>query len=141
MEFFISLNSEIFPGFYNTYLDPANSSEGTEVTTEMFEKIKQDVCYYVIDTLQENSPFHIVSANIWSPSTYNYANDTIDMVIETTPEAIMYEILTSDYLEQICFDLPDDSSHIFTEVLSSFMSIIADEFLDEEELFSIVQVV
>jgi len=138
MEYFITLDSDIFPGFYNTYLDPSEIESETEITPEMFDKIKQDVCNYILGELQDNCPFHIVSATIWSPQTYNNANDTFDLIIETTPEAIMYEVLTSDYLEEICDGLYENYTNIFIDVLTSFISAIAAECIDEEELYSIV---
>lgn len=138
MEFFITLESEVFPGFYNTYLDPNEINEEVEATEEMFNNIKQEICNYLTDVLQENCPFHIVSSKIWSPITYNNSNDTFDMVIETTPEAIMYEILTSDYLDDIRYSLSEDSSKIFSEVLTALITFIADEHIEPEELYTIV---
>lgn len=138
MEFFITLNSDIFPGFYNTYLDPSEIDSETEITSEMFDNIKQDVCNYILEKLQDNCPFHIASATIWSPQTYNGVNDTFDMIIRTTPEAIMYEVLTSDHLEEVRNGLFEDYTDVFTDVLTYLISAIAAECIEEEELYSIV---
>lgn len=99
MEYRISIIKEVFPGFYNTDLDPGNieryDDDGNleEFTYEQYEQCTNNVCEYIVSLIKEHTSFKVIGWELKSPKYYNYENDTLWINIETTPERILYEFV------------------------------------------------
>ena len=109
MVFEVTVPKFIFPGFYNTNFDPDNVleqelEENTLDYIEAYEYYQDSVLHNIIDHYNSVLPeeFKIVEYRLVSPKEYNYRNDTIELHIETTYEAILSHFL--DYEEDYLLD-------------------------------------
>lgn len=92
------ISEQIFPGFYNTEYDPDNFDEDEERIHEPdYEDYKNRVCQGIIDIVSKHIPFEIKSWELNSPKAYNYRNDELRIVIDTTPEEILYKLTKCEY--------------------------------------------
>lgn len=109
MKYKVSLISEIFPGFYGTGLDPGEidrydeNDELEEFTEEQWVEKTTNLCEYFVELINEHSPFQVESWELESPATYNYSNDTLWVVIDTTPEKILFEAINHEAAGDIFF--------------------------------------
>ena len=129
LEMWISLDDEIFPGFYNSYLSPENLCYIDEEDDEEsfwnefnFEEYKNSIAKKYIEEISK--VFKVIDWNIFSPNSYNYQNDSLNILIEFSLEKV-FEILQGlDFAEFL-------GSCDFEEVLNYIIYYSLD--YDEEE--------
>lgn len=87
----LEVSDELFPGFYNTYLDP---SEDEDLDEEDFENYKNIICERVVDIIEKE--FTVVSWELESPKYYNYHNDKLFVKIDWELEDFVKEFVIND---------------------------------------------
>lgn len=93
-----TISEQIFPGFYNTDYDPDNIERDEENISEQdYEDYKNRICEGIIDIVSKHIPFEIKNWELNSPNAYNYRNDELRIVIDTTPEEILYKLTKCEY--------------------------------------------
>ena len=88
----VQVPSELFPGFYNTFLDPCDYEDLCE---DDWESYKQDVCERCVNIISDYFP--IKEWRLWSPREYNYRNDELYVTIDWSWEEFIEEFIVSDY--------------------------------------------
>lgn len=141
MKYTIQLNQNIFPGFYNTFLDPDNIDfEGYELNYDDFDFniYKNEIASAIVDHLNRHINTNI-SYNLISPKSYNYCNDKLDITIDLEPEQILklcfeheekYEIFT-----QFCDAEHSDNCYI-SDLLNEFFYFEA--YIEDEDWMDIM---
>lgn len=105
----IQVSKEIFPGFYNTMLDPDEierfdeDDNIIEWSDEEYKQYETNICEALVVLINQNTPFKVVDWNLIKPREYNYRNDELYVSIETTPEEILYILLNHKEAQEIMF--------------------------------------
>jgi hypothetical protein len=114
MKYRVSLIPEIFPGFYNTHLDPGeierydeNEELEEEFTDEQWIEKTTNLCEYFVELINELTPFTVESWELVSPYAYNYHNDVLWFVIDTTPEKILFETINHEASGDLLLEMID----------------------------------
>ena len=130
----LQVPSDLFPGFYNTYLDPGEQ----EMYEDDWEGYKQSVCKNVISIV--NKFVEVVDWRLFQPKEYNYRNDELYITIDRSLEDFLIEYLR-DKKEVYC-DVMEWGFDNYRDVrlIEAFMEsilyckIFYDESIECEEL-------
>lgn len=102
LEMWLSLDNEIFPGFYNSYLSPENLYYIDEENNEEsfwnefnFEEYKNSIAKKYIEEISK--VFKVIDWNIFSPNTYNYQNDNLNILIEFSLDEVFERLQSLDF--------------------------------------------
>ena len=89
LEMWLSLDNEIFPGFYNSYLSPENLCYIDEEDNEesFWNKYIEEI----------SKVFKVIDWNIFSPNTYNYQNDNLNVLIEFSLDEVFERLQSLDF--------------------------------------------
>ncbi len=121
--FEVTIPEFIFPGFYNTVFDPSTiltNENGEEYTGEednyydLVEDCQNSIIENIINHYKEVLPkeFKIIEYKLDSPKEYNYRNDSIDLLIETSYEDILHEFFAFESENLIDYLMePDEVTH------------------------------
>lgn len=132
--FEVTIPGFIFPGFYNTEFDADNiltNEEGESYTGEeenyyeLVEEYQNRVIENIINHYKEVLPedFKIVEYKLDSPKEYNYRNDSIDLLIETSYENILHEFFafeSENLIDCLDYETNEVTHEALLEVLLEF---------------------
>lgn len=104
LEMWINLSSDIFPGFYNSNLSPENLCYIDEEDDEEFfwnefnfEEYKNSIAKKYIEEISK--VFKVIDWNIFSPNTYNYQNDSLNILIEFSLDEVFEKLQGLDFTD------------------------------------------
>lgn len=147
----VTLNSDFFPGFYNTKLDYVenleNNYEGDlEIVEEMLNNPEYERDYVsqvcsLYAKLISDFGYNVISWELFKPSYYNYMNDLLEVTLDISIYDIFNKLSNSSYLEEIINRTISENEYE-DEFLSELISnMISYEYLDlnnDDELFELI---